>query len=882
MAAALSWIIAILIIPLRRKRLGSPQGGVDASIRCPPRVGPRLGRQVLRHPAPSVRVLRSPLLRRRPRPPSALAPLAVAAALCAFAAGVGAQTLPRVRAAPLPEPPKELAGSDVPPPTVTLTADEVVTQIGGVTQASGKVMVKRLDTNLVADLLTYDRLSDTAHGQGNVRIDRGLDWFSADRMDLELTRSAGTLIGTEYELGARKAGGHAQRIELIDRDHSTAYHANYTSCPRDGPDEPDWIISGDQIDIDTANNEGKATHAVLRFLGVPILAAPSLTFPVTSDRKSGWLPPTGDVSNRSGFAVSVPYYWNIEPNVDATLSPGYSTKRGVELTGELRYLEPNDLGQVTTYVLPSDAEVRGNTRVGVEWAHEGARSDWLTYSARVQHVSDDAYWKDFPSQMPALTQRMLPTDLSGTRRFLPFGDTGEIDTYARVQRFQTLQDPNEYDPSALISVPYQRSPQVGLRGDLTLANQLHFEVETEVNRFDLSRQTEENYYIGQDNQHPFTATSIATDADRRVGGVRAHVIGALSRNFTSDWGRFEPRLAINGATYRSDIDYLGNRVDTTRWIPTFSADSAFSFERQQTLFGRELTQTLEPRFLYVLTPVRDQSKLPIYDTAPKDFNEVSIYSDNQFSGNDRISDENQLTTGITTRFNDVDNGRELLRLGIAQKFLFAPQQLTTDNYQLQTPKADAHPLSKLLLYGSSSAMEHWSFDGTVEIDPSSGRRAAEQSGDKHWAQRAVVSARYHPGPFKTVSLTYRYAGASSSQQYEVGGQWPVYHREPRPGGSGCGGTLYAVGRVDYSVTDSRATYAIGGFEYDAGCWIGRVMVERTSTGRNESTTHLVLQLELNGLSTLGTGSLKVLKDNVPGYQPLRNDPGASAVTPNSP
>ena len=150
-----------------------------------------------------------------------------------------------------------------------------------------------------------------------------------------------------------------------------------------------------------------------------------------------------------------------------------------------------------------------------------------------------------------------------------------------------------------------------------------------------------------------------------------------------------------------------------------------------------------------------------------------------------------------------------------------------------------------------------------------------------WARRAVVSARSHPGPFKTLSVTYRYAQASNSQQYEVGGQWPVYHRDPRAAGS-CGGTLYAVGRVDYSVTDSRATYAIGGFEYDAGCWIGRVMVERTSTGSNQSTTHLVLQLELNGLSTLGTGSLRVLKDNVPGYQPLRNDPGATDVTTNSP
>ena len=881
MVAALSWIIAILIIPLRRERLGSPQDGVDASIRCPPRAG---------HPAgdarcsatlpPSVRVLRSPLPRRRPRPPSALAPLAVAAALCAFAVGIGAQTLPRVRATPPPEPPKELAGSDVAPPTVTLTADEVVSQIGGVTQASGKVVVKRLDMTLNADLLTYDRLSDTAHAQGNVRIDRGLDWFSADRMDLELTRSAGTLIGTEYELGARQSGGHAQRIELIDRNHSTAYVANYTSCARDGPDAPDWIITGDQIDIDTTSNEGRATHAVLRFLGVPILAAPSLTFPVTAERKSGWLPPTGDLSNRSGFAVSVPYYWNIEPNIDATLSPGYATKRGVELAGEVRYLEPNDLGQLTGYLLPADMDAHNRTRGGLEWAHEGSRSDWLSYSARVQHVSDDAYWKDFPSQMPALTQRLLPTDLSGTRRFLPFGDSGEIDTYARVQRFQTLQDPNEYDTSALIAVPYQRSPQIGMRSNLTLANQLRFDVETEVNRFDLSRQDQENYYIGQDNLHPLAANSTAKNPDVRVGGVRAHVIGSVARDFTSDWGHFEPRVAINGATYRSDIDSLGNRVDATRWIPTFSADSGFSFERQATLFGRELTQTLEPRFLYVLTPFHEQRKFPLYDTAAKDFNEVSMYSDNQFSGNDRVSDENRLTAGITTRFNDANNGRELLRLGIAQKFLFAGQQLTTDNYLSDNPKPEEHKLSHLLLYGSSSAMEHWSFDGTIEVDPSSQRREEEGEGG-NWTQRAVVSARYHPGPFKTVSLTYRYARLSNSQQYEIGGQWPVYHRDPRAGG-GCGGTLYAVGRADYSVTDSRATYAIGGFEYDAGCWIGRVMVERTSTGRNESTTHLVLQLELNGLSTLGTGSLKVLKDNVPGYQPLRNDPGAPAVTPNSP
>ena len=839
-----------------------------------------------------------------------LAPLAVAAALCVFASCAGAQVLPRVRATPAPEPPKALAGSDVPPPVVTLTADDVVSHIGGVTQASGGVVLTRLDTDLHADLVTYDRLSDTAHAQGNVRINRGLDWFSANRMDLELTRDAGTLIDTEYELGARKAGGHAQRIELIDRERSSAYHANYTSCSRDGPDEPDWIITGDRIDIDTSTNEGKATHAVLRFLGVPLLAAPSLTFPVTAERKSGWLPPTGDLSTRSGFSVSVPYYWNIKPNVDATLSAGASTRRGAELAGELRYLEPNDLGQATAYLLPDDVSQKSadmnTTRGAFEWAHEGSRSDWLSYSARVQRVSDSAYWIDFPGQMPALTPRLLPTDLSGTSHFRPFGGAGQLDAYARVERFQTLQEPSsqsETDSSSVIPSPFQRSPQIGLRGNLDLKELVRFDFETEGDRFDLSDQTQENNALGRINSRcPDNSTNCLTPLDTRVGGSRAHVIGSISHIFASDWGRFEPRLSMNGTTYRSDIADDGTRVDATRWVPTLSGDSSFSFERPTRLFGRDLVQTLEPRFLYVLTPRRNQFSLPLYDTAPKDFNEVSIYSTNEFTGNDRISDENELTAGVSTRFSDAVNGRELLHLGIAQKLLFSKQWLTTTNYldtTDQTPPPYTRKVSDLLLYGSSSAMEHWSFDGIVELNPfragsgSTDASAAttssstvdaaatpsDQSGSSWTTQRAVVSARYHPGPFKTLSLTYRYARDSNSRQYEVGGQWPVYHRDPRA--NGCGGTLYAVGRVDYSVTDSRATYAIGGFEYDAGCWIGRVMVERTSTGSNQSTTHLVLQLELNGLSTLGTGSLQVLKDNVPGYQPLRNDPGATAVTPNS-
>jgi LPS-assembly protein len=829
----------------------------------------------------------------------------VAVALGVAAWGAGAQPLPPYKKPTPPAPPASAAEGG--PPQVTLTADDIVSHMGGVAQARGHVELLRQDVDLFTDYIEYDQLTDTAHAQGNVRINRALDWFTADRLDLEVQQSAGTMINSSYGLGraGAGAGGHASRIELIDRDRASAFDADYTSCPRDDVHEPDWVLSGSRIDIDTATNEGRATGAVLHFLGVPILAAPSMSFPVTSERKSGWLPPTSDFSNSSGFTIGVPYYWNYSPNVDATFTPAILTNRGAALATEVRYLEPADIGQFTLVALPYDraydhalteldtqnGQVEdGSTHHGrgsFQWAHEGAH-DLLSYSARVQQVSDDQYWKDFPHQMPALTQRLLPLDLQGARRF-PFGEDSEYDTYARVQRWQTLQEDLvtvKDDPTSSILAPYQRSPQLGFRGYSRLGSGLRFDLEAEANRFDLEDQ--------------FHSADPTLD-DERTGGARAHMIASLSRDFATTWGHIEPRLKINGATYRTDepMNDPEHRTDASRWIPTFSTDSSFTMERDTSLFGREMVQTLEPRFQYVFTPFRQQRYLPLYDTAAKDFNEVSIYSDNDFTGVDRVADLNELTAGATTRFNDAGNGRELLRLGIAQRFLFKDQRITVDNQAVSPVNSPGFPvptgqpgspgvplptedqpqtrkLSDLLLWGSSSMLRNWNFDGILEFNPSS-----------NWTQRAVISTRYSPGPYRTLSATYRYARSPEGstlppqQQYEVAGQWPVYHRAKPATEGGCGGTLYAVGRVDYSVTDSRANYAVGGFEYDAGCWVGRLIVERTSTGRNEATTHLVLQLELIGLSTLGSGSVRVLKDNIPGYQPL-HDESASAQVPRSP
>jgi LPS-assembly protein len=326
-----------------------------------------------------------------------------------------------------------------------------------------------------------------------------------------------------------------------------------------------------------------------------------------------------------------------------------------------------------------------------------------------------------------------------------------------------------------------------------------------------------------------------------------------------------PRLSINAAAYADSGLLVGTGSRASRTIPTYSLDTGIELERRTEAFGRALRQTLEPRLLYVLTPYRGQSQLPNYDAAAKDFNFESIYSDNQFSGVDRVSDANQLTAGFTTRFVDAGSGAEALRLGLVQRYLFRTQR--------ETPQADGTPdgdpiekrLSDLLLLGSTSVLPGWTLDSAVQYSP-----------DLQRSVRSIVGARYSPGPFRTVSATYRFT-RGLSEQLELGWQWPIGSREASSrassiggGGNSCIGTWYAVGRINYSLKDTRVTDSVLGAEYDAGCWIARVVSERLSTGRSEATTRVMLQLELVGLSRIGSNPLSVLKDNIPGYRLLRD------------
>ena len=740
-------------------------------------------------------------------------------------------------------------------PALVLSARRLEDQTDQRMQAEGEAELRYGELLLRAPSLSYDQATDLARASGGVEVNRAGNVVRGPSLQLYLERFEGEFLTPSYFFAQTGGGGQARSLRFLDAKHMRAEQASYSSCPAvEGEATPAWQLTANSLAMDFEANEGLASGAVLRFYGVPILAAPVLSFPLSSQRKSGWLPPNIGLDNRSGFELGLPYYWNIAPQRDATLTPFIMTRRGAGLDSEFRYLEDGHRGQLNLAWLPND-RVLQRKRWALGLDNSGTLAQDWRYQLRSERVSDDDYWKDLPKRLDSPTPRLLASDLQ-LGRSRSFG-WGEAQAYARVQRWQLLQGA---DASARFESPYQRSPQIGVRLS-TLADEnvltgfmpwgrkarLEGAVELEYNRFDL----------------PTEALASQTQT-----GSRVHLLGHVSLPMSGAAWWLIPRLSLNAASYSTDLPMADGRRSASRSVPGFSLDHGWIFERDTRLFGRALTQTLEPRLLYVHTAYRDQSNLPNFDAAPKDFNFDSIYTENQFSGVDRVSDAHQLTAGATSRWIDAERGDELLRLGLVQRFLFSDQRITPDGTPL------TQKVSDLLLLGSAHPNKRWWLDGTLQFNPETGRSV-----------RSTLGLRYSPGNFRTVSAAYRLA-RGQSEQVELGWQWPLAGAVPgledapikrsamASSGGACGGAWYSAGRLQYSLRDRRFTDSVVGVEYDAGCWILRVGAERLSTGRAETNTRLLLQLELVGLSRLGSNALGVLRDNIPGYRQLSSDRSA--------
>ena len=696
------------------------------------------------------------------------------------------------------------------------------------TVIEGHAVLRRGDMVIKADRLEYDQPTDLARASGEVHINRAGNVYEGPLLELKLDAFEGFFNQPRYYFLKNDSHGEAERIDFIDDQRAVIHNASLTTCKRQpGPSwMPDWILRATTLQMDSEDDVGTAEGALLSFKGVPLLPIPYLSFPLSDRRKSGFLPPTLGLDSVSGVEVAVPYYWDIAPNRDATFTPSIMSKRGVNLSSEFRYLEPSYTGQVRLDLMPID-QLRDSNRWGLTYQHQAQLPNaWtdagMALNLNLNRVSDDNYWRDFTRSSPSLTQRLLANDATLA------WNNGYFSSSVRTLKWQTLQD-----VTAPITPPYDRLPQLATRYARVDVNGFDYSVEADFTRFQAN-----GVLTGQPNAQ------------------RVFSLMQVSRPWIAPAGFITPKIQLHATNYQFETPLGSGASTASRVAPTFSLDGGLVFERETSYFGTSFVQTLEPRAFYVNTPYRDQSLLPNYDSGAHDFSFATIYAENAFVGNDRISDSNLLTLGVTTRLIDPATGAESARFGIAQRLRFKDQNVTLPG---GTPVDDR--LSDILLGASLNSGPKWAFDSTVQFNPKT-----EES------VRATVGARYSPGAYRTVNAAYRYQ-RDVSEQIDVGWQWPV---TAFWGGQGADaaqspGRWYSVGRLNYSLNESKLVNAIVGFEYDAGCWLGRLVLERLQTSTSTATQNVSFQLEFVGFTRLGVGAnpLTTLKGNIPNYQYLR-------------
>ena len=686
-------------------------------------------------------------------------------------------------------------------------------------EAEGTVRLRKRGKAVYADWLRYDQAAAEIHARGNVRIEQRGDKIDGTELNYNIDTERGAMEQPKYsvQVNATNGRGEGERLVFEGENKYRMLRGDYTTCE---VGNNDWFVRAKDFEIDKERQIGTAHSASVEFLGMPILYTPYISFSLDRQRKSGFLAPTFGTTGNSGAEFSIPYYWNIAPNRDATITPRVMSKRGVQLLNEFRYLEPLYRGELRYEVLPNDRVRGGDTRSALSLVHSQAFSNGWAGALNLQKVSDDNYFTDLSTQITATSQVLLPRTAvlakGGT-----LGSDGNWGLSTSLQRWQTLQS----DPLNPVTPPYSTS-QVNLSAIKPIAG------------------VADSTFTG--NVAQFTHPTL-------INGNRAFAYPTVSLPLQTSYAYVTPKAGMHMTHYNFDQTNTP-LADQNRTLPIFSVDSGVIFERDMTLSGQPLLQTLEPKLFYVYIPTRNQNQLPVFDSALQNTNFATLYTENQFSGNDRINDANQITTGITSRLLQT-NGVERVRVGLAQRFYFKSQEVTLPGV---TPRGSNN--SDLLAALSGTVIPHWTAD-----------LGWQYTTDLSQTQRLNAGVHYEPQPGKVVNVAYRYTNgglvsstgttvfstadnpSNTLRQTDISAQWPLSRQ------------LSAIARMNYSIADSRLLEGLAGFEYDGGCWAFRVVAHSFATTATTSVNSFFMQLELNGVSKIGSSPLELLRRNIAGY-----------------
>lgn len=645
---------------------------------------------------------------------------------------------------------------------VELEGDQVESVGDETVTLKGNALMTRGAETLSGDELTYYRQTDEVEGKGNVvlRTQTG-DRLESSYVKFQVETHIGRADDVEYRIAERggrkskkrrdkhdgrdlsddlgeqpeedkkekyrndptkavvKARGSADQAHFEGHDVTRMENVTYTTCV-EGDDSV--LLSAKEITLDQGTGRGQAKNMKIRFKGVPIFYFPRVSFPISDERKTGFLFPSVGAQEGSGFVLETPYYWNIAPNYDFTLYPRLYTSRGVQVGGEFRYLTEDSEGVLYGEYLPSDDEF-GEDRSAFTYKHEHDFSRRIDGEIDVQYVSDNEYFDDFSNDIDISSSTRLPQEA----RISYSGDIWDL--RARLFAYQIVDD-NILD----VNEPFDRLPQLTAKAE--------YEYDP----------------LGLDFGFESEAVNFIHDINNE--GWRINAKPSISREFENVWGYIEPKFSVQHINYFLDNVAPGEDDNPSATVPIFSVDSGIYLERRTSWFGEPFVQTLEPRAFYVFIPEDNQDDLPNFDTGAINLNNFSnIWREDRFFGRDRIGDTNQVTLGLTSRMLEADTGDEWMQASLGMIFFLEDREVNLAEGEVLDDST-----SDFLAEYRAKLSNRWRSKGFLQWDT-----------QEDEVREGRFDLRYKQEARRYIQLSYRFS-RDRTEQVSLESQWRIAPR----------------------------------------------------------------------------------------------------------
>ncbi|MFK8067941.1 MAG: LPS-assembly protein LptD [Gammaproteobacteria bacterium] len=674
----------------------------------------------------------------------------------------------------------------------------------GITTLSGSVEIRHNENTIHAQRAIFDDSKTKLDAQGNVKFWTDGIYWHGEEATIDREQNISRFKKGDYRLLEKRGHGKAEKItDRSEQQVTRLENVEYTTCPGGPDDEAPWRLKAKNLKLDHTANTGRALHTILKIKDIPVLYIPYISFALTEERKSGFLPMTIGSTKDSGFDIRTPYYWNIAPDRDATITPRVLGDRGFMLGAQYRYVKTTGQGQFDLEYLPSDNLFQDDDRylfnTHVEQLFANNRGHLLI---DFNQVSDKEYFEDLSTSIDITSQRLL--DRRADFRW----NGGWWSMLSRVQSYQSV------DQSLLSTQqPYDRLPQFQFQTHFPQGNK------------------KLNYQI--------FGEAVYFDRDDSTTGGRIDFTPEVSYPIRNISSFIVPKLKLRHTQYFLDRNDGISEESPDRTLPILSLDAGLFFEGDLNLGSSQFLHTIEPRIFYLYIPKSGQDDIPIFDTGAYDTSYAQLFREDRFNAADRVGDANQLTLAVTTRLIDKKSGRERMSLSLGQIQYFRDRDVTLPGALVETEDS-----SDIVAQASLQLTDHWTTRYDLQFDPHNNR-----------TELASLNLRYRPDNNTVYNAAYRMRRdlvdieqVDFSMRTPINANWSI------------------VGRWNYSLQNNQTIDSLFGVEYNSCCWatrlVGRHYLRNTE---GEFDNAIFLQFDMKGLAGFGRNTRDFLQRNIPGY-----------------